>query len=121
VIPLYIFNNSNLALAEAAIGNHKSAALRVDRMLCAVEDHPLFCGTLHERRTLVALAADDLPRARHHLGELEYWFKSTDNPALVARYEKLAALVNQQQRHAAEARGPEEISQEIETLSWNAA
>lgn len=121
VIPLYIFNNSNLALAEAAIGNHESAALRIDRMLCAVEDHPLFCGTLHERRTLVALAADDLPRARHHLGEMEFWFRSTNNPALVARYEKLAALVNQQQRQGTRSGEPEEISQELETLSWNAA
>ncbi len=93
IISFYVYNAANLALAEAASGNQAAGALRLERMLCAIDDNPMICGHLHEKRTMVAMAAGDREKVRHHLKETEYWFRSSGNPALVARFEKLAAQV----------------------------
>jgi len=93
VIPLYVYNACNLALAESASGNHAGAALRLERMLRAVDDNPLICGTLHEKRTIVALVAGDRAATAQHLELTDRWFRSSGNPALVARCEKIAAQV----------------------------
>jgi len=94
----YIINVSNLALAEALLGETDHGARRIDRALREIQDSPMGCGTLHEARTRVALLAGDPERVRHHLAETEYWYRITRNPALIARYEKLAAQVCQGRR-----------------------
>lgn len=94
----YVVNVCTLALSEAMLGKTESAVERLDSVLAAVQDNPLICGTLHEYRTRVAMLSGETGRVRHHLSETEYWFRNTRNPALVARYERLAADVAQQTR-----------------------
>jgi tetratricopeptide (TPR) repeat protein len=81
-----------LALAEAALGAHNSAAQHLDDAIAraADRDSPLLSGSLHEARARVALAAGDALGYHHHLAECDHLFRSTRNPVLVARVERLS-------------------------------
>jgi hypothetical protein len=104
--PVEILAEANLAISRAMLGEVKRADRHLEELFSVARDSPIICGTLHEQRTLVALAMGEMDRVRHHLGETEYWFRITENPALVARYEKLAAKVGEhiRARNAFEAR-----------------
>jgi hypothetical protein len=79
------------ALAENGVGNAAEAARFLDEILLqhAHGDHPLFMGTMHQARAEVALSQRDRQSFESHLGRMEHWFKSTDNPALIALWERL--------------------------------
>jgi hypothetical protein len=85
------------AVAEAEGGKHERAMAR----LAFLEDQvqapsPLLLGSIEECKVVVALAAKDPHTACEHLEQMDRWFRSTGNPALAARVEKLAAKVTQQ-------------------------
>jgi hypothetical protein len=79
------------ALAENGVGNGDAAARFLDDILLehAQGDHPLFMGTMHQARAEVALSQRDRASFESHLARMEHWFKSTDNPALIALWERL--------------------------------
>ena len=49
-------------------------------------------GALHETRARIAFMAGRLDDYRHSLTLAEHWFRGTGTPALIARYERVAAL-----------------------------
>jgi len=97
-----------LALAEAALGRVGEAAERLDAALASVADResPLLSGCLHEARARVALLAGEHRVFHHHHAETSRLFRSTRNPALIARAERLAA--------AAESHRPPRLATDAE-------
>jgi hypothetical protein len=95
-----------LGLAESALGDHLSAARRIEAAIEAARDleSPSVCGALHEARALVAQAAADSAAFRLHLEATQAWFAQTHNPALIARGERLAAHVRPE---ATQTQGPD--------------
>jgi hypothetical protein len=85
-----------LALAEAALGDHESAARRLEDAIARAADRksPLLSGALHEALARVALAARDSIGFARHAAEAELHFRSSRNPVLVARAERLAENAN---------------------------
>jgi hypothetical protein len=84
-----------LAFADAGLGDHASAAQRLDRLLArwGHEDNPLFIGLLHKARAEIAAAMSDEPALARHYAQLERCFRPTHNPALIAQLDQLAAQV----------------------------
>ncbi len=91
-----------LALAEAASGDHVSAARRLDKLLAdsAQLDSPMLIGALHETCARVALTTGDTLAFHHHLSESENAFHRTHNAVLIARAKRLADVGRQ---HASRA------------------
>jgi len=83
-----------LALAEAALGDCKTARTRLtDAIARGLDrDSPLLLGSLHEARARVALLDDDAAGFAADLAETERHFRRTRNPALVARAERLSGI-----------------------------
>jgi len=81
------------ALADTAAGRHAIAATRLEEAIRDAEPtgNPLLCGSLHEARARVAFVAGDFVTYRLHLTITEKLFRSTDNPVLIARANRLAA------------------------------
>jgi tetratricopeptide (TPR) repeat protein len=79
------------ALLRAAQGEPESAATQLDAALleAAPTENPAYLGLLHESRALVARTGGDLKGFHKHRRTAEAWFRSTDNPVLVARIERL--------------------------------
>jgi hypothetical protein len=97
------------ALANAGLGDFERATGRLDELLERFEatQNPLVLGFLHLAHGRVALLEAELPRYAKHLAKARRWFDGTNNPALVAQYEALAA----QGRRAARASGhPEDTN-----------
>jgi tetratricopeptide (TPR) repeat protein len=80
-----------LALALAAAGDVQTAVESLDRSidLLLSSGNPLLCGALHEARAQVALATGDVAAYALHRNATASWFRSTRNPVLVARAERL--------------------------------
>jgi hypothetical protein len=74
-----------LARAEAGLGEHLRAGERLDGLIArhAPGQGALTLGLLHEARVEVALAAEDVARARLHVAEMERWLRPTGIPALI--------------------------------------
>jgi tetratricopeptide (TPR) repeat protein len=89
----YLDTQRHLALAEFGLGNFAEAVRILDGLLAEprAPDHPLWLGLLHKARAQVALRQGDGEAFRHHLAQLERWFRATRNPCLVAQWERLAA------------------------------
>lgn len=84
-----------LAAAESAAGEHDIAAARLER---AIEDaesllNPLLLGSLQEARAHVAIAMGNEVTATHAAAQVEFWFRPTRNPVLIARWERLERLL----------------------------
>ncbi len=81
-----------LALAEAGLGDLSAAAARLDALIDqhAPDEGPLTLGALHEARTSVALRAQQEEVARHHLEEMERWYRGTDCPSLIQHCDRIA-------------------------------
>jgi hypothetical protein len=84
-----------LASCESAVGEHDIAAARLDR---AVEDaeallNPLLLGLLHEARAEIALSVGNEVVAQHASDQVEFWYRPTRNPVLIARWERLERMV----------------------------
>ncbi|MBC8068475.1 MAG: hypothetical protein IAG13_09085 [Deltaproteobacteria bacterium] len=80
-----------VALCESALGEHELAAARIDHAIEAWDHlvNPLLLGSLHETRAQIALAAGDIGAAAAAAAQVEFWFRPTRNPVLVARWERL--------------------------------
>jgi serine/threonine-protein kinase len=87
VAPLVI----ELALVEAALGDATGATARLESFLAELGTRggPATRGNLHEALARIALQAKDLPRARLELSHMDRWLRPTENPALIARCERL--------------------------------
>jgi tetratricopeptide (TPR) repeat protein len=82
------------AVAQASLGRHAEAAARLDALLDRFgdADHPLLVGLLHRDRARVAALAKDRDAFFLHADEARVRFRTTKNPALMARVRKLAEL-----------------------------
>lgn len=91
LFPVHVRCTRAMALAEAADGEHEAAAGRLDAMIGRAIPlaSPSLSGGLHEARARVALHAGDETAFAMHYAETESWFRSTRNPALIARLERL--------------------------------
>jgi hypothetical protein len=80
-----------LAACESAAGEHDIAAARVDRAIEEAEAllNPLLLGSLHEARAEIAMAVGNEVIAMHAAAQVEFWYRPTRNPVLIARWEKL--------------------------------
>ncbi|HVW28154.1 MAG TPA: protein kinase [Polyangiaceae bacterium] len=83
-----------LAVAEARLGRPRDAEQRLDRLLRLHETQRggITLGSLHRARAEVALVAGDTESARYHRGRMDYWFRSTNNPSLIAECERMSAM-----------------------------
>ncbi len=81
-----------LALAEARLGRHSEAAMRVQTLIEEATARclaPLLLGNLHETRAVVAMEAHDERAFTEHAELTAKHYRPGRNPALIARYEKL--------------------------------
>jgi hypothetical protein len=87
VVPIVVA----LARVEAELGDLIGAAARLDAFLAELGEGggPVTRGALHEARAHVAMLADDALTARLHVSLAVSCFTPTENPALVARGERL--------------------------------
>jgi tetratricopeptide (TPR) repeat protein len=83
-----------LARAEAGLGQAAEATARLRGLLVKYEraGDPLTLGPIHEAMASLAAARGDTPAFEESLREVERWFRASGNPALVARYERLARM-----------------------------
>ncbi len=81
-----------LAMATAECGDRDQAARLLDRMLGEQQTHdnPLIRGLTHKTRAQVAMLEGDGEVFEEHLVAMRRWFEPTENPALIAQYQKLA-------------------------------
>jgi tetratricopeptide (TPR) repeat protein len=84
-----------LALAESAAGDREVAAARLDSAIEQAEalGNPLILGMLHEARVQVALASGNEVAAAANAQKVEFWFRPTRNPVLIARWERLERVL----------------------------
>jgi len=119
--PNLIRNALTLALAEAAAGEVDRAWRRIDYVYSNIGSSPMVHGTVHEAYARVAWRAGDIERFRQHLERMERWFRSTRNPALVARYEKLAARLIDVEAAVPVEEADDPNTDACATDSWQAA
>ncbi len=81
-----------LARAVAGLGDVALAETQLGSLLAAYEGagNPLTVGALRETLADLAALRGDSRAFIDHLAEVDRWFRQTRNPALVARYERLA-------------------------------
>ncbi len=93
-VMLFLDVDLEMAVAQAGLGSFRDAFARVDALLARFResDNPMVQGRLHETRARVALMAGRTDEYRHSLSLVEHWFRGTGTPALIASYERLAAL-----------------------------
>jgi hypothetical protein len=91
VVGRHLEPRRQLALTEAALGNHALGAQLLDGLLAAHghEDQPLLIGLLHKARAEVALHANDAAAFELHAAETETRFRATQNTCLIAQWERL--------------------------------
>jgi hypothetical protein len=99
-----------IALAEAGLGNHRHAADLLDALLVSHGriDQPLLVGLLHKARAEVALLMQDQAALEAHVYEMEWHFRGTQHPALLAQVERMFERVARAQAwaHPDTARDP---------------
>jgi tetratricopeptide (TPR) repeat protein len=80
-----------LGLIEAAAGNETEALAYLERAIAEGDamECPSVTGAMHEARARVALMLGDTGAYRTHTRKAERWFRSTDNPVLIAVAERL--------------------------------
>jgi hypothetical protein len=89
-----------LALAEAGQGRHSEAAQRLDDLLAkhVVHRGAVSMGSLHRARAQVAQLAGDRAALERSCKEMDYWFRLTGNPALIAQSERTVRLLRRSSR-----------------------
>jgi hypothetical protein len=109
---------SQLALAEAGLGNAEAARKIMDEHFANLNssksNNPLELGATHRDAALIALLGNDLPRFEHHLHETERHFRATRNPALLAQCESLKARVRRENISREVGAVPGSTGEEIE-------
>jgi hypothetical protein len=80
-----------LALAHAALGRPQEALRLLDQVRGeqGSHDNPLVHGLHHKVRAQIALGTADRAVLAEQLEGMQRWFRRTDNPALVAQYQRL--------------------------------
>jgi hypothetical protein len=80
-----------LSVAELGLGQVDACKARLSALLerHAPNKNPMTLGRLHEVAARAALTEKDQQAFRLHLAEMERWFRSTENPALIAQVEEL--------------------------------
>ncbi|MFT5354630.1 MAG: hypothetical protein ACI9KE_001837 [Polyangiales bacterium] len=80
-----------LALSEDALGDRRSATVRLREAIIKAEDMdcPSMAGQLHEAMARVALRGGDRINYEHHRILAENWLRPTNNPGLIAILERL--------------------------------
>lgn len=111
---LYLGLEIELGLAEAGLGRQQEAARRLDALL---QEHapgrvPTTLGALHRARARIARAAGDAVAARHHYRQMDTWFRSTSNPALIAESERQALALSVDSVAPPQANATDDSSQE---------
>jgi hypothetical protein len=83
-----------LAVAEAALGQTADALRRLEKLIARYgkHEHRLALGLIHETRACIAWAAGNTEIYEQSLAEVERWFLSTREPALIAKYKRIAEL-----------------------------
>jgi tetratricopeptide (TPR) repeat protein len=92
-----------LALAEAALGNHARAVQILDQAIARYEgqDNHLLLGLLHKARAEVASRLDDRALVERELALTEQHLRATGNPAAIAQWERLNERLLRGERAAA--------------------
>jgi tetratricopeptide (TPR) repeat protein len=95
-VTLFLDVDLEMAIAEAGVGSFPAAFARIDALLVRFResDNPMVQGKMHETRARVAFMAGRMDDYRHGLALAEHWFRATGTPALIASYERLAALAH---------------------------
>ena len=108
--------SQQLALAEAALGEHARAAERLEALLTrfAASDNPLLLGALHHDRASVALNAADIAAFNHHFERTQGLFAATHNPWLIQQSD---ALLTCAVRHGLRPAAPPRALQAIQDSS----
>jgi hypothetical protein len=90
---LFLPARIELALAEAGLGDRYEAVRQLDALLAehGQGDQPLFVGLLHRARAEVAVLMSDRSAYELHAAAMTDRFHRTENPALVAQCDRLAA------------------------------
>ena len=124
-IAMYQRLHTSLALAEATLGQYGEATRRLDDL---IKKHraaagPVTMGNLHASRAHIAVMMNDLPEARAQLGRMERWFRTTDNPSLIAQCAHLSRVIDracgkQFRSLQLDATGREESQKEVETARF---
>ena len=91
-----------LAIAEAALGEHARARKSVERLLERHSDRigPILLGAIHETCARVALLANDYVSARVHSEAMRSCFASTESATLFELAEQLAEQISNAERSA---------------------
>ncbi|HKP62279.1 MAG TPA: protein kinase [Polyangiales bacterium] len=85
----------SLAIARAHVGELAGAIAGCEQAIARelqLGKSPLHLGRLHEARVRIALVSGDAAAYAHDLVQVQQHFGSTNNPALIRRYERLVAL-----------------------------
>jgi tetratricopeptide (TPR) repeat protein len=80
-----------LVLSLAALGRPDEALARLDALQAAhgTHDNPLVHGLVHKARAQIALQMGERELLAQHLAALELWFRRSENPALIAQWQRL--------------------------------
>lgn len=97
VLSLNVRLEVQLALAKAGLGETEFAAGLIDDLLAkhAGTKGPLTLGTLHAARARIAWMQGDTAELTRHREQMERWFRSTANPALIAQCERMPGFARQ--------------------------
>ncbi len=89
-----------IAVARAERGRTEEAEKILQRVIVDAEavENPVALGSAHEAAARVSLLAEDPALFSYHLAKVKAFFRSTQNPVLVARYERLARLEASEER-----------------------
>jgi hypothetical protein len=99
---LFLIVDIEMAIADAGLGNVDAAFKRLDGLLERFRnvDHPLVHGDLHDARARIAWAAGREADYGASRAEVERFFRPTQNPALIAKCERLAELAGSNPAHS---------------------
>jgi hypothetical protein len=100
-----------LAHAEAGLGRTGEAAQRLDDLLSKHEPRqgPVTLGSLHRARAEIALFTGDRAALEKHHTQMERWFRSTGNPALIAQCDRLGSVLRATKAQPA-SHGPDAVT-----------
>lgn len=101
LVALFLPLDIHYAGAEAGLGNVEAALARLDGLIARFKDcdHPLLHGMLHEQRAYICWDSKRVQEYQYSLAEVDYRYRSTGNPALIAKAERLASMRNTVHSH----------------------
>ncbi len=93
-VTMFLGVDIEMATAQAGLGETKEAFARIDGLLARfrASDHPLVQGSLHEARARMAWMAGRVDEYEVSLALVEFWYRRTGTPALIAKCDRLAEL-----------------------------